>query len=597
MGVPGFFIWLIKKYKNIITYKLDNNIDILYLDANCLVHPQTQKVLKKIKNWENKDYIEEKMLDEIELYIDYLVNSVNPTKMLYIAIDGVAPCAKIKHQRMRRFKSIKYRDQVNSLKKKHGIKLDKKWDNASITPGTEFMMKITNRILKIVNENKYGNLKIIFSSGGTPGEGEHKILQHINKLPDNNNIVIYGLDADLIFLAMASHKNNIYLLREVQHFGKNSIKKNTNLVKSSTDDSTDESSDDSSEEEPMEELNYLDIDILRNRLYEEITNKIKININPSIYNIINDFIFISYFIGNDFLPNIPSIDIKTKGLDILLEAYINTLNLLNVDKNTLNLLNVDKNTNLNHFLLVNNKNVTINNIFLKTFLQYLSVKEEDYFKNNYRRPNRNRRCFVDDPFEKDKFNLDNLQFYIKDPIKLGKDTPELWKKRYYKHYFNIDNTEDVYNICKKYLEGVLWTSRYYLDECCSWEWYYPYTHAPMISDLYNFYINNTDFTDEIIFKKSKPLDPFIQLLSVLHPSCNYLLPQKLRYLMINNKSPIIDLYPYRFTEDLIGKNMLWKAIPILPNLDIQRIKKNVKYKYIDSKDMDRNKKIDIFKNY
>ena len=49
MGVPGFFIWLIKKYKNIITNKinLSSPVDIFYLDFNCGIHPITQYTLKK----------------------------------------------------------------------------------------------------------------------------------------------------------------------------------------------------------------------------------------------------------------------------------------------------------------------------------------------------------------------------------------------------------------------------------------------------------------------------------------------------------------------------------------------------------------------
>lgn len=626
MGVPGFFVWLVKKYKNIIKYDIDVDIDILYLDANCLIHPQSQKALKKYPNWQGVDYIEGKMLDEIENYIDYLIDVVQPKKLLYIAVDGVAPCAKIKHQRMRRFKSIKYRDQINSLKKKFGMEIDKKWDNSSITPGTEFMQKITERMKRIINKNKYKHLKIIFSSGGVPGEGEHKILQHINNLKSTRKIVVYGLDADLIFLCLASKKTDIYLLREAQHFGNDDSKKtedssildvvlanlenenteektvknstlidnvindsnnltkdNNNLTKDNdnlTKDNNNLTKNNNGDDIPEspEELNYLSIDLLRDRLYDEIIKKVEKKINPKIDNIVNDFIFIGYFMGNDFLPNIPSIDIKNKGLDLLIQAYIYCLNNYNIDEEE----------NINHFLNID-ENITVNSLFVEPFLEFLSKREDYYFQNFYGK-HHSPFCKARTPYEFEKFKLDNLQFYIKDPVKLGKGDPLEWKKRYYKHYFDIeyDNKEQLNKICKEYLKGLLWVSNYYLRRCCSWTWYYPYNNAPMISDIYNFYKENNDFFNSVTFELEKPLDPFIQLLSVLHPSCNYLLPPSLRNLMISPKSPIVDMYPYRFEEDLLGKDMLWKATPILPPLDIARIIESADYTKINKRDMARN---------
>ena len=67
MGVPGFFAWLLKKYKNnnIITTNIDDIIDILYIDANCLFHPQCFKVLNFYENTINIDKLEEKMIKRI----------------------------------------------------------------------------------------------------------------------------------------------------------------------------------------------------------------------------------------------------------------------------------------------------------------------------------------------------------------------------------------------------------------------------------------------------------------------------------------------------------------------------------------------------
>ena len=58
MGVPGFFLWLIKKYKNkkIVFPKVKaditdmiHNIDYLLIDMNCMIHPEFFKTLEDIK--------------------------------------------------------------------------------------------------------------------------------------------------------------------------------------------------------------------------------------------------------------------------------------------------------------------------------------------------------------------------------------------------------------------------------------------------------------------------------------------------------------------------------------------------------------------
>ena len=107
MGVPGLFLWLLKKYdlENLITNKESiNSIDSLLIDTNCLLHPQCFSILNEHNNLDIIN-LELKMIKKCINYIDYLITFINPKKIVYISIDGVAPFAKIKQQRMRRFKS------------------------------------------------------------------------------------------------------------------------------------------------------------------------------------------------------------------------------------------------------------------------------------------------------------------------------------------------------------------------------------------------------------------------------------------------------------------------------------------------------------
>ena len=547
MGVPGFFLWLLKKYKNRHFILNQNNnlgtIDSLLIDTNCLLHPQCFKILAENCKLKDHDELERKMINACIEYLDYMIKYCDPKKEIYIAIDGVAPVAKIKQQRQRRFKSVNDRVLFDNIKKKHNKEISTFWNNSAITPGTEFMLKLTKRITEYCKSIKFKG-KVLFSTANTPSEGEHKLLQHIKKTNNNNyTYVIYGLDADLIFLALAANRKNIYLLREAQEFANNSEK--TNVTK----------------------LNYISIDILKECIIDEIKEQLcddLIERDKKIdeERIIRDFIFICYFLGNDFLPHIPSIDIKCynkkciNGLDLLLQGYINTFD------------------NLEDYIIKINENndISYNDVFLQMFIEYLASFEDEFFMNMYNTKKNYRKSNDLDAYESEKFKIENLQFKINDDIELGKDDSNDYKFRYYKkNYLTEINQHEIVKFASyKYLEGLLWVANYYFKDCPSWEWYYPYDHAPFISDLAdNFKRFNID---EIKFNIGEPLKPIEQLFCVLPKQSDYLLPSDLKWLMNNTKSPIIHLYPDNFEIDLLYKTKYWQGIAILPDLEIGNIK-------------------------
>ena len=254
MGIPGFFAFL-KKYNNSgnssnrnhgSCANLDNNFiktsivkqneiynDFnyhLFLDFNGAIY--TAYYTKNIKT-------ESALIIHTIAYLDTLVSiytsDTQKLKTLYIALDGVPPRAKMEQQRMRRFHSVKEKHLNKEIEKQWGAndttqdttQESDKLDTTIITPGTTFMMKLKTAIEKHLKENeKYKNIEnIIFSSASVPGEGEHKIFKYLkdkdeqNYYSENDNIIVYGLDADLIMLSMIAHINNIYLLREKSHFG------------------------------------------------------------------------------------------------------------------------------------------------------------------------------------------------------------------------------------------------------------------------------------------------------------------------------------------------------------------------------------------
>jgi 5'-3' exonuclease len=284
-------------------------------------------------------------------------------------------------------------------------------------------------------------------------------------------------------------------------------------------------------------------------------NKYSSNLDIENTNLINDFIFICYFLGNDFIPHIPSLDIHQNGIEYLIINYIETIYELNQENKIQSLL---KNT------------FKINNLFLEKFIEKLSLNEELNLKNNiikkhiYDNKSSNN-------YEREMFKIENLQFKINDPIKLGSDNFSDWRIRYYKHYWNITESElEEFSekLVKHYFYGLKWITLYYFDKCPSWDWYYPFDYPPFISDIYK-YLNSTKF-NKIKFKLGEPVKPTIQLLLVLPPQYHYLLPEKYQKISENNK--LSYLYPINFEQDFINKKKYWMAIPILPQLNINLIK-------------------------
>lgn len=567
MGVPGFVLWFLKnkKLSKFVFTKNEansessmNDVDGLMIDTNCLLHPKCFETLAKNKDLKDKNKLEEKMIDNCIEYLKYIINYTDPKKLIYIAIDGVAPIAKIKQQRMRRFQSVKNKRIEDSLKKKHGKKIDTYWNNSAITPGTDFMVKITDKIKNFCQNNDFGDRKVIFSTANTPSEGEHKLLQFIR---DNNNdykYVIYGLDADLIFLALTTNRNNMYLLRESQEFDRNKSE--------------------------IEKLTFFSIDGLKKCIIQEINDLLfdeLITRNLDEKSIIRDFVFICYFLGNDFLPHIPSIDIKIhdkkciNGLDLLLQAYAHTYD------------NIEE-----YLIILENDKITYNQDFLQIFLEYLSTFEDEFFVNLYNSNKFVHKCTSDDPFTQEMYRIENLMFKINNDINLGEDCSENWKFRYYKKYYNteINQRELVKEACDKYFEGITWVANYYFLKCPSWDWYYPFDHAPFISDMADF-IRKYDLNDKK-FKLGKPIKPLEQLLCVLPPQSKYLIPQSCNWLMTNNNSPILHLYPSDYELDMLYKKKYYQCIPILPDLDIKLIKDSMKDINLTSNDKLKNKQVE-----
>lgn len=576
MGVPAFFAWLLKNFKSrILLKRLEIECDHFFIDANCAFHPECMKVKESFADLFGNE-LEDKMFKRITNYLTYLFNFVRAKKTNGVFVDGPAPLAKMVQQRKRRYKSIEETNERNLIKLKHNKPLNNNWNNNVITPGTEFMERLHLELLEYFSKKKL-DCDYIYSSYHTCGEGEHKLLQTIRtKVKKTDVVVIYGLDADLIFLAMACQIENVYLLRESQQLG---LKTEENELYDPIED-------------VGQELMYVSIKELKNAFNQEIwklvekKNKLddiilKFDLNTDFT---NDLIIICFLLGNDFLPHFPSLSISKGGLDMILDAYVDCL----IESTT---LMTTINTNLK---------IKINNVFFALLIERLAEKEEMFFREGlpyYRHLFEKRRCPASDAYSRDIWDFENMKNIKKyDPIGLGVGLEEVWKFNYYEYYFGTSEYQSdcIDELIKYYLEGIIWVTKYYFEKCPDLMWQYPFDHAPFLSDISRYLRKyNTDI-NLIEFESNNNVTPMIQLLAVLPPASNNMLAKSYRSLVLHNDSPIIDMYPKKTMLDIVNKDLYWLCIPKLPPLDIDRIIEACNKKQLSNEEKIRNSLFDEY---
>ena len=540
MGVPSFFQWLTNKYPGIVFWDEKQVVDNFYFDFNGVIHTACRKILdSKLESYED---IEGQMIDAIIKYSDEIINTVKPKNKVLISIDGVAPRAKMNQQRQRRYKSVQERKLIEEIKKSLDMKTNITWDTNAITPGTKFMKRLSDKLEKHYNDSKY-----IISDASKPGEGEHKIMDYIRKNnKEGENNIVYGLDADLIFLTFGLHIEDVYLFREMTHFNRNDLK-DTDFC-------------------------YLSISLLKSAFKMEMEDKLNEEIED-IEKYIDDFILLCFLMGNDFLPHIPSLEIKNKGLDSLIDVYCSK-----------------KRMRTDFF--VNNGN--INKDFFNELLQDLSDDEEETLiemqkkREHWKKISRSFDKTYTNEYEKQITELRDVSDKYQDVVRLGKKG---YKSRYYDHYFNINNQDlREYNFTRRkivyeFIRGMQWVLDYYFGKQKSWSWYYPYTHAPFISDIRN---NLKYVKFPIIFEKDKPVKPFEQLMIVLPSDSKDLLPNSYAKKMIDPESDIIDYYPIDFDMDIINKRYLYECIPYLPVINMKRLQSSISLCELNQEESKRN---------
>ncbi|XP_077443546.1 5'-3' exoribonuclease 2 isoform X2 [Stigmatopora argus] len=678
MGVPAFFRWLSRKYPSIVVHCVEEKskecngvripvdttkpnpneveFDNLYLDMNGIIHPCTHPEDKPApKN-------EDEMMVAIFEYIDRLFNIVRPRRVLYMAIDGVAPRAKMNQQRSRRFRASKEGVELTEEKarireeviQKGGYlppeEIKERFDSNCITPGTEFMDNLAHCLRyyvadRLSKDPGWHNITVFLSDASVPGEGEHKIMDYIRRQraqpyhDPNTHHCLCGADADLIMLGLATHEPNFTIIREEFKANKprpcalcgqtgHEMIECQGVAREKRGEH-----DEFADSLPMSEQDFIFIrlSVLREYLVRELTMA-SLPFPFDFERSVDDWVFMCFFVGNDFLPHLPSLEIREGAIDRLVKIYKDVVHKTGgylTENGYVNLERVE--------MIMEALGVAEDNIFKKRKEDADSFKRRMKDKRQRMKREQQGPSFItgghfaphalgrgrgpgavenarqqayDMRMDCNRDAAQNLKAMMKNggggnsagPSQDGTnrgvkrkadsdDEPEPednvrlwedgWKQRYYKTKFDVEASDDGFRqkVVQSYVEGLCWVLRYYYQGCASWKWYFPFHYAPFASDFKNIEGMFSDFE-----KGTKPFKPLEQLMSVFPAASGNFLPETWRNLMTSTESSIIDFYPDDFALDLNGKKFAWQGVALLPFVDERRLRAALTAVYPDLTD-------------
>jgi len=548
------------------------------MDANGLIYDAV-RVVGSNHGVSNDEY-EALIITTVCNKIDEYFAMFRPSNKIMIAFDGVAPVAKLNQQRERRYKSWFTSVVEDTITRKNalidpttaagvaaagaGATTGKAWNTSAITPGTAFMTKLNQRMRDYceLKARIVGNqVEYVYSGSDFAGEGEHKIFEYIRdnaKYHQDTVTLIYGLDADLIMLCL-NHlhiSQSIYLYRDTPEFIQSldstlsssdqyyldipefacsleEMMRETTTTSGGGDGGIGGGGGGGHGSQPEHKTPYIS-DTRTAAAAKQPETFVKIT--PEVVSAIDDYIVMTFMLGNDFMPHFPSLNLRTNGMTVLLQTYANMFKGSNdylvtrvsgrptiVWKNMRAFIGLLAETEHNRFMNEHktrdrqgkmkygadagggsggggsgggnrNKVVASSSSTPTTTPAPVAVDIRELTKIACGRVvqlvGNLERCHSLNEFMSIPLQERAAERYI-DPFR------ENWEFRYYDALFGIDiyakdrtggvgSIDRLQMICVNYIEGLEWTMRYYSTGCVDWRWTYKYPYAPLLVDLMRY---------------------------------------------------------------------------------------------------------------
>lgn len=523
MGIPHFFGHLVRSHPEVLAACPSSRCERLYLDFNCVVH----QCVSSVDDGGSDTAVAAAVVSASIEYLDCLVARLQPRRLVYVAVDGVPPRAKMEQQRQRRFMTSWTEPGQTSAH----LALARKWDRNAITPGTTFMTMLSAALSEWRRQGDDVLVRQV-SDSDSAGEGEQKIFAHLRRVRDTTGVdvdsldCLVGLDADLCMMSLtltAEAADRIVLVRDTGEVGSLAT--------------------------PMQ---FVSVRAMRKALAAEMQAADAI-----------EYVALCLPLGNDFVPSLPGLHIAQGGVDLMVRAVRAVRQLGPAGR-----------------LVGEDGHLRVQGV---TDLFGEVARHEDAVCRAaecryYDRVRARRGVASTTAADRDDYPLRH-PWPGEGCIRAGDAD---WRRAYYHLLFDgmcADDEDEVALVCLTYARALDWSLRYVGGDCLDAEWHYPYPYAPTASDMHRFLLASmprcASFADYHA-RRARPLlhvPASLHLLAVLPVSnAHLLIPAALAQVHSDPALGCAHMYPYRFGVRTYLRSHLWQCQPALPALDLTRLR-------------------------